>query len=166
MSEAQSDLIILFATNLTSGCLISPNNLRLAMKIHKLIQNLKERVMQHVEEEKYRTFNSLKRNHNEAITNNETPLMQFLISNLNRMLSDLQKMRRHNRKSTIGSGKLFQSCWKFHSEIGNMVRSSMMKLNNKEVEQIEEKVSDLQYIRLNGAVVGIVGIIIAVLKLL
>jgi uncharacterized membrane-anchored protein YjiN (DUF445 family) len=44
---------------------------------------------------------------------------------------------------------------KFHSEIGNMVRSSMMKLNNKElVEQIEEKVgSDLQYIRLNGAVV-------------
>jgi uncharacterized membrane-anchored protein YjiN (DUF445 family) len=50
-----------------------------------------------------------------------------------------------------------------------MVRSSMMKLNNKKlVEQIEEKVgSDLQYIRLNGAVVGgIVGIIIAVLKLL
>jgi uncharacterized membrane-anchored protein YjiN (DUF445 family) len=48
-----------------------------------------------------------------------------------------------------------------------MVRSSMMKLNNKElVEQIEEKVgSDLQYIRLNGAVVGgIVGIIIAVLN--
>jgi uncharacterized membrane-anchored protein YjiN (DUF445 family) len=43
-----------------------------------------------------------------------------------------------------------------------------MKLNNKElVEQIEEVGSDLQYIRLNGAVVGgIVGIIIAVLKLL
>jgi uncharacterized membrane-anchored protein YjiN (DUF445 family) len=57
---------------------------------------------------------------------------------------------------------------KFHSEIGNMVRSSMMKLNNKElVEQIEEKVgSDLQYIRLNGAVVGGIGIVIAVLKLL
>jgi uncharacterized membrane-anchored protein YjiN (DUF445 family) len=95
--------------------------------------------------------------------------MQFLISNLNRMLSDLQKMRRHNRKSTIGSGNYFRAAEKFHSEIGNMVRSSMMKLNNKElVEQIEEKVgSDLQYIRLNGAVVGgIVGIIIAVLKLL
>jgi uncharacterized membrane-anchored protein YjiN (DUF445 family) len=58
---------------------------------------------------------------------------------------------------------------KFHSEIGNMVRSSMMKLNNKElVDQIEGKVgSDLQYIRLNGAVVGgIVGIVIALLKLL
>jgi uncharacterized membrane-anchored protein YjiN (DUF445 family) len=49
-----------------------------------------------------------------------------------------------------------------------MVRSSMMKLNNKElVEQIEEKVgSDLQYIRLNGAVVGGIVGIIAVLKLL
>jgi uncharacterized membrane-anchored protein YjiN (DUF445 family) len=37
-----------------------------------------------------------------------------------------------------------------------MVRSSMMKLNKEMVvEQIEEKVgSDLQYIRLNGAVVG------------
>jgi uncharacterized membrane-anchored protein YjiN (DUF445 family) len=55
---------------------------------------------------------------------------------------------------------------KFHSEIGNMVRSSMMKLNKELVEQIEEKVgSDLQYIRLNGAVGG-VGIVIAVLKLL
>jgi uncharacterized membrane-anchored protein YjiN (DUF445 family) len=40
--------------------------------------------------------------------------------------------------------------------VRNMVRSSMMKLNNKElVEQIEDKVgNDLQYIRLNGAVVG------------
>jgi uncharacterized membrane-anchored protein YjiN (DUF445 family) len=53
-------------------------------------------------------------------------------------------------------------------KLGIWFSSSMMKLNNKElVEQIEEKVgSDLQYIRLNGAVVGIVGIIIAVLKLL
>jgi hypothetical protein len=67
--------------------------------------------MQHVEEEKsYRTFNSLKGTITKQLQNNETPLMQFLISNLNRMLSDLQKMRRHNRKSTIGSGKLFQSC--------------------------------------------------------
>jgi hypothetical protein len=49
--------------------MISPNNLRLAMKIHKPNSESKERVMQHVEEEKsYRTFNSLKGNHNEAIT--------------------------------------------------------------------------------------------------
>jgi uncharacterized membrane-anchored protein YjiN (DUF445 family) len=36
-----------------------------------------------------------------------------------------------------------------------MVRSSMMKLNNKELVEQRRKVgSDLQYIRLNGAVVG------------
>jgi hypothetical protein len=71
--------------------LISPNNLRLAMKIHKPIQNLKERVMQHVEEEK--VIQDLLIRSKETITkqlqNNET-LMQFLISNLNRMLSDLK----------------------------------------------------------------------------
>jgi hypothetical protein len=42
------------------------------------------------------------------LQNNET-LMQFLISNLNRMLSDLQKMRRPNRKLTIGSGNYFRA---------------------------------------------------------
>jgi hypothetical protein len=76
-------------------------------------------------------FNSLKETITKQLQNNETPLMQFLISNLNRMLSDLQKMRRHNRKSTIGSGNYFRAAGKFHSEIGNMVRSSMMKLNNR-----------------------------------
>jgi hypothetical protein len=90
--------------------MISPNNLRLAMKIHKPNSESKERVMQHVEEEKsYRTFNSLKETITKQLQNNETPLMQFLISNLNRMLSDLQKMRRHNRKSTIGSGNYFRA---------------------------------------------------------
>jgi uncharacterized membrane-anchored protein YjiN (DUF445 family) len=82
------------------------------------------------------------------------------------MLSDLQKTAAQ-QKSTIRE-TISELLVKFHSEIGNMVRSSMMKLNNKElVEQIEEKVgSDLQYIRLNGAVVGGIVGIIAVLKLL
>jgi hypothetical protein len=57
--------------------------------------------------------------------------MQFLISNLNRMLSDLQKMRRPNRKSTLDQETISELLVKFHSEIGNMVRSSMMKLNIK-----------------------------------
>ena len=96
--------------------------------------------------------------------------MQFLIANLNRMLADLQndpiaqQKINHWIQETVS-----ELLVKFQSEIGNMVRTSMMKLNNKElVEQIEEKVgSDLQYIRLNGAVVGgLVGIVIALLKLL
>jgi hypothetical protein len=74
----------------------------------KLIQNLKERDAACGRGKVIQDLNSLKGNHNEAI-NNETPLMQFLISNLNRMLSDLQKMRRPNRKSTIGSGNYFRA---------------------------------------------------------
>jgi hypothetical protein len=68
MSEAQSDPNHPIPTNLTSGCLISPNNLRLAMKIHKLIQN--QRACDAAWKRKSHTgpFNSLKGNHNEAIT--------------------------------------------------------------------------------------------------
>lgn len=53
---------------------------------------------------------------------------------------------------------------KYHPEVGNMVRENLLKLDDQElVWQIKEKVGDdLQYIRLNGAVVGgLVGIIIA-----
>lgn len=56
-----------------------------------------------------------------------------------------------------------------HGEIGAMVRTSLERLDdNALVRQIEEKVGDdLQYIRLNGAVVGAAaGIVLAVIKLL
>ena len=57
---------------------------------------------------------------------------------------------------------------KYHHEVGNVVRENLLKLNDQElVMQIKEKVGDdLQYIRLNGAVVGgLVGILIAVVRL-
>ena len=57
---------------------------------------------------------------------------------------------------------------KHHHEVGNLVRESLLKLDDRElVVQIKEKVGDdLQYIRLNGAVVGgLVGILIAVARL-
>jgi uncharacterized membrane-anchored protein YjiN (DUF445 family) len=59
---------------------------------------------------------------------------------------------------------------KYHSLIGNIVRSSLSseKLNDVElVNQIESKVGhDLQYIRLNGAIVGsLVGMILCMIKL-
>lgn len=56
-----------------------------------------------------------------------------------------------------------------HHVIGEMVESALLKLTNDDlVAQIEEKVgADLQYIRLNGAVVGAaVGMLLAALKLL
>jgi uncharacterized membrane-anchored protein YjiN (DUF445 family) len=56
---------------------------------------------------------------------------------------------------------------KYHPEIGNMVRTSLGKLDDKGMmEQIKDKVGDdLQYIRLNGAVVGgLVGLVIAMVR--
>ena len=173
ISEAKTDVnhpirakfdnwILEFAKELTSG----------DEKSIKLIQNLKERVMQHVEEEKviHTLLSRSKQTLAAQLENNETPLMQFLISNLNRMLADLQQDLDAQQKINIWIREtISEMLVKFHSEIGNMVRSSMMKLNNKElVEQIEDKVgNDLQYIRLNGAVVGgLVGIVLALLKLL
>jgi uncharacterized membrane-anchored protein YjiN (DUF445 family) len=154
--------IIDFAQQLSSG----------DEKSLQLIQNLKERLMQHVEEGQI--IRDLLLRSKETITmqlkNNDTQLMLFLTSSLNRMLSDLQEDAVTQQKTNNWiKATISELMVKFHSEIGNMVRSSMMKLNNKElVDQIEGKVgSDLQYIRLNGAVVGgIVGIVIALLKLL
>lgn len=173
ISEAKSDVnhpirtkfdhwILEFAQELTSG----------DEKSTSLIQNLKDRVMQHVEEEKliHTLLSRAKATLSNQLENNDTSLMQFLISSLNRMLTDLQEDVATQQKTNIWIREtISEMLVKFHSEIGNMVRSSMMKLNNKElVEQIEDKVgNDLQYIRLNGAVVGgLVGIVLALLKLL
>lgn len=57
---------------------------------------------------------------------------------------------------------------RYHHEVGNMVRESLLKLDDQElVWQIKEKVGDdLQYIRLNGALVGgLVGIVIALIRM-
>lgn len=58
---------------------------------------------------------------------------------------------------------------KRHAAIGNMVRGSLEKLSDRDlIDQIEGKVGeDLQYIRLNGAIVGgLVGAVLAIGKLL
>lgn len=105
----------------------------------------------------------------EQLESDQTTLMQFLITNLNRFIAELQQDKEaQNKINTWITASVGELLTKFHSEIGNMVRTSLMKLDNVElVEQIEGKVgSDLQYIRLNGAVVGgLVGIILATIKL-
>ena len=55
-----------------------------------------------------------------------------------------------------------------HHVIGDMVGSALVKLSDRDlVDQIEEKVgADLQYIRLNGAVVGsLVGMALALVRM-
>jgi hypothetical protein len=79
------------------------------MKIHKLIQNLKD-VMQHVEKKSHTgPLIRSKETITKQLQNNETPLMQFLISNLNRMLSDLQKMRRPTENQPLDQGNYFRA---------------------------------------------------------
>jgi hypothetical protein len=58
--------------------------------------------MQHVEGESYRTFNSLKETITAQLQNNDTPLMQFLISNLNRIIRFAKDAA---AKSTIGCNR-------------------------------------------------------------
>ncbi|MFZ2224779.1 MAG: DUF445 family protein, partial [Candidatus Deferrimicrobium sp.] len=58
---------------------------------------------------------------------------------------------------------------KHHAYVGEMVRGSLDKLDDRTlVDQIEEKVGDeLQYIRLNGAVIGgVVGAVLYLFKIL
>jgi uncharacterized membrane-anchored protein YjiN (DUF445 family) len=155
------DWIIEFAQNLKNG---EENTLF-------FIENLKTRLADHIETEN--TIQNLLSNWKDTVSsqleNDETSLMQFLIANLNRLVNDLQNDAAAQIKiNTWIKESISELLNKFHNEIGNMVRNSLIKLDNKElVEQIEGKVgNDLQYIRLNGAVVGgLVGIIIASIKL-
>ncbi|WP_435133935.1 DUF445 domain-containing protein [Formosa sp. A9] len=89
-----------------------------------------------------------------------------LQTSLEALHNDASKLARTDAwlKST-----LLQLIDKNHHKIGELVAESLGKLSNVElVEQIEAKVGeDLQYIRLNGAIVGgIVGMLIMTIKLL
>lgn len=135
-----------------------------------MVDNLKIKLADYLETEN--TIQTLLTNWKKTfaiqLESEETALMQFLITNLNRIVADLQKDKEAQTKiNTWITESIAELLTKFHSEIGNMVRNSLIKLDNQElVEQIEGKVgNDLQYIRLNGAVVGgLVGILIATFK--
>jgi uncharacterized membrane-anchored protein YjiN (DUF445 family) len=104
------------------------------------------------------------------LKNNETPFMTLLVSNLQRLLMELESDEISQQKIDVWMREtITELINKYHHEIGNMVRSSLSKLDDIGlVNQIEEKVgNDLQYIRLNGAVVGgLAGILISLVKLL
>ena len=115
-------------------------------------------------------FSRLKITFTEQLTNKETVFMKLLRKNAERLIEDLQadnvtldKIDEWVKRSTA------QLIDKNHHEIGNMVRLSLSKLDDKSLMlQIKDKVGDdLQYIRLNGAVVGgLVGVFIAVVRVL
>lgn len=98
-----------------------------------------------------------------------SPLIDFLKENIDNLLVDLDadKAAQHKIDRWV-KNTISDLVGKYHYEIGEMVRFSLSKLNDIElVGQIEEKVgNDLQFIRLNGAIVGgFVGIVIATIRL-
>lgn len=110
----------------------------------------------------------MKGNVADQLVNIDTPLMQFIQNQLIRFLEDLRadSESRSQLDQWIRSS-VTQLVNQYHHELGNMVRSSLGKLDDKGIMlQIKEKVgNDLQYIRLNGAVVGgMVGILIATVR--
>jgi uncharacterized membrane-anchored protein YjiN (DUF445 family) len=106
----------------------------------------------------------------DQLKNNNTNFMTILINNLQRLLKELESDKPAQQKIDSWMRETITTLInKYHHEIGNMVRSSLSKLDDVGlVNQIEEKVgNDLQYIRLNGAVVGgLAGILISLIKLL
>lgn len=108
----------------------------------------------------------------DQLDRNDSAFMLVLTDYLRKILSDLQSdvFARENidnwmRDTISGLAE------KYHHTIGDMIRTSLHpeKLDDRGlVNQIEDKVgNDLQYIRLNGAVVGgLVGILLGIIRLL
>ncbi len=100
----------------------------------------------------------------------DTPFINFLSQNVDKLLNELETDKASQIKiDTWLKATIEELVTKYHHEIGEMVRLSLTKLNDFElVNQIEEKVgNDLQYIRLNGAIVGgFVGIVISLIRMI
>tara|TARA_R110001592_G_scaffold60806_3_gene185235 strand:+ start:148937 stop:150214 length:1278 start_codon:yes stop_codon:yes gene_type:complete len=98
----------------------------------------------------------------------ETPVMQLIKRQLYRFLNELREDDKSRQQIDVWMRTtITHLVTKYHHELGDMVRSSLGKLDDKGIMlQIKEKVGyDLQYIRLNGAVVGgIVGLLIATIR--
>lgn len=99
-----------------------------------------------------------------------TPLAQILDRLLDSLLEGLRsEPGTRDRLDAWVRTSILDLVRRHHGVIGEMVGGALGKLTDQDlVDQIEEKVGDdLQYIRLNGAVVGsLVGMALAVLKLL
>lgn len=111
----------------------------------------------------------LKTSFSDQLSSDDTAFSRILHRNILRLAKELQgDDATQNQLDEWLKKTVTELLEKHHDEIGNMVRSSLLKLDDKGlVAQIQEKVGDdLQYIRLNGAVVGgLVGIVIALLRI-
>lgn len=106
----------------------------------------------------------------EQLEDHSSLIQEMIQTNFDHYLEKLETNQEVQSKIDAGLKKaIFELLVKYYPEIGNMVRTSLSILSNNElVLQIEEKVGDdLQYIRLNGAIVGgLAGMVIAVIGLI
>tara|TARA_R110000868_G_scaffold11200_2_gene54782 strand:- start:98881 stop:100131 length:1251 start_codon:yes stop_codon:yes gene_type:complete len=104
----------------------------------------------------------------EQFSKENTPIKQLIDRQLQRFLNELRADDQSKSQIDVWMrSTITQMVTKYHPELGAMVRSSLAKLDDEGIMlQIKNKVgNDLQYIRLNGAVVGgMVGILIALLR--
>ncbi|WBX73226.1 DUF445 domain-containing protein [Tenacibaculum pacificus] len=128
----------------------------------KLISNIESRII--VAE----LLNSAQNKLEIELNDNNSTLIQFIKQKANRVINDISKNTKLIEKANQNLKSVFISIInKNHHLIANTVSDSLEKLNNKDlVKQIEDKVGDdLQYIRLNGALVGgVVGMVLYIIK--
>ncbi len=154
--------ILEFAHNLTIG----------DEKTHNIVNDLKKKLIENTDARQLiqGILTRFKSTVKDELKSNDTSFMVLLINYLNGYLDELQQDKSTQQKIDIWLKEtILKLVSKYHHEIGNMVRQSLSKLDDTElVAQIEEQVgNDLQYIRLNGAIVGgIVGMVLAIVKLL
>lgn len=138
----------------------------------KLIKDLQDKLIDNADANSMIQviLNNFKISIKAQLETDDTPLINFLSQNVDKLLNELEADKASQLKiDTWLKATIEELVTKYHHEIGEMVRLSLTKLNDFElVNQIEEKVSnDLQYIRLNGAVVGgFVGIVISLIRMI
>ncbi|WP_233896993.1 DUF445 domain-containing protein [Tenacibaculum piscium] len=136
------------------------------------IQNMQEKLIHNIESKTIvaKLVNSLQHKLQEDLNNDKSVFIEFIKQKSTQIINDFSTNSELIEKANqnLKSG-LISIIHKNHHLIANTVSESLENLNNDDlVKQIEDKVGDdLQYIRLNGALVGgIVGIILHLLKMI
>lgn len=115
-------------------------------------------------------LDNLKRNISKELSENDSFLTTLLRTNISEFIKRFAANEEMQQKTEIWlKDSVCGLVEKYHSEIGKMVETSLSHLKDKElVQQLEDKVgTGLQYIRLNGTVIGgLVGMFIAIVNLL
>ena len=137
----------------------------------KVINDLQEGLVNNADTENViqKILVNLKASIENQLKRSNSPIIIFLKENIHNLLDELDSDKTAQKKiDRWVKNTISELVGKYHHEIGEMVRFSLSKLNDVElVGQIEEKVgNDLQFIRLNGALVGgFVGVIIAGIRI-